>query len=130
MMNKTRCKRNNFGIMGTSGAGEDLNSTQMGGSQLKQLKAAISTSGVSQTQQNSRKRKRGGNDGAVLEHRDKRVEKLREIHEKFNPFDIKVEKVKHEVGGRKLKGTMGKPGASKQAGIEQVRLHLFLEYLI
>lgn len=103
----------------------------MGGSQLKQLKVAISTSGVSQTQSNSRKRKRGRNDGAgkgaVLEHSDKRVEKLREIHEKFNPFDVKVEKVKREVGGRKMKGTMGKPGASKQAGIEQVRLHFFLE---
>jgi nucleolar protein 14 len=101
----------------------------MGGSQLKQLKAAISTSGVSQTQSNPRKRKRGRDDGAGrgagLEHRDKRVEKLREIHEKFNPFDIKVEKVKREVGGRKLKGTVGKPGASKQAGIEQVRVHLF-----
>jgi nucleolar protein 14 len=99
----------------------------MGGSQLKQLKAAISTSGVSQTQSNSRKRKRGWDDGAsrgaVLEHRDRRVEKLREIHEKFNSFDTKVEKVKREVGGRKLKGTMGKPGASKQAGIEQVRVH-------
>jgi nucleolar protein 14 len=105
----------------------------MGGSQLKQLKAAISTSGVSQTQPNSRKRKRGRDDGvgrgAVLEHRDKRVEKLREIHEKFNPFDIKVEKLKREVGGRKLKGTVGKPGASKQAGIEQVRIHIFLSLL-
>ena len=100
--------------------------TIMGGSQLKQLKAAISTSGVSNSQGNSRKRKRGDGQGttrgAVLEHRDKRAEKLREIHEKFNAFDIKVEKVKHEVGGRKIKGTMGKPGASKQAGLEQVSI--------
>jgi nucleolar protein 14 len=106
----------------------------MGGSQLKQLKAAISTSGISNQQSNSRKRKRGASDsagkGAVLEHRDKRVEKLREIHEKFNPFDVKVERVKHDVGGRKMKGTMGKPGASKQAGIEQVRRSFLLGYTI
>ena len=102
----------------------------MGGSQLKQLKAAIVTSGISQHPSNSRKRKRGdnggaGRGGAVVEHRDKRVEKLREIHEKFNPFDVKVQKVKHDVVGRKMKGIMGKPSASKQAGIEQARASSF-----
>ena len=92
----------------------------MGGSQLKQLKAAISNAGLSQHSQpssNSRKRKRGG---AILEHREKRVAKLNEIHDQFNQFDVKVTKLKHDVGGRKLKGVVGKPTASKQAGIEQV----------
>jgi nucleolar protein 14 len=99
----------------------------MGGSQLKQLKTAISTSGLSNQSAPSRKRKRGSSaGGAVLEHRDKRTEKLKEIHEKFNPFDVKVEKLKHDVGGRKIKGVMGKPSASKQAGIEQVWLCLNL----
>jgi nucleolar protein 14 len=97
----------------------------MGGSQLKQLKTAISTSGLSNQSTPSRKRKRGSSaGGAVLEHRDKRTEKLKEIHEKFNAFDVKVEKLKHDVGGRKIKGIMGKPSASKQAGIEQVWLYL------
>lgn len=92
----------------------------MGGSQLKQLKAAISTSGVTISGAGSRKRKRGSSDGgAVSTHRDKRAEKLKEIHQKFNTFDIKVEKLKHDVGGRKIKGILGRPGASKQAGIEQ-----------
>lgn len=96
----------------------------MGSSQLKQLKAAISTSGLSNSSSGSRKRKRQNTaEGpAALEHRDKRTEKLKEIHEKFNPFDVKVEKLKHDVGGRKIKGTVGKPSASKQAGIEQVWL--------
>jgi nucleolar protein 14 len=102
-----------------------LNSTKtlgisMGGSQLKQLKAAISGAGItrqSQPSSNSKKRKRGG---AILEHREKRVAKLKAIHEQFNQFDVKVTKLKHEVGGRKLKGVVGKPTASKQAGIEQV----------
>jgi len=51
----------------------------------------------------------------VLEHRDKRTEKLEKIHEKFNSFDVKVEKPKHDVGGRKIKGVMGKPSVSRQA---------------
>ena len=46
--------------------------------------------------------------------------KLNEIHDQFNQFDVKVTKLKHDVGGRKLKGVVGKPTAAKQAGIEQV----------
>ncbi|KAG8800954.1 nucleolar complex protein 14, partial [Serendipita sp. 399] len=63
-----------------------------------------------------------------VDHRDKRAEKLRELHEKFNPFDVKVEKLKHDVGGRKIKGTLGRPGLSKQAGIEQRKKTLLVEY--
>jgi nucleolar protein 14 len=101
----------------------------MGGSQLKQLKAAISSSGINQKPSNSKKRKRGAHSegDAVLEHREKRTEKLKAIHEKFNPFDIKVEKLKHDVGGRKVKGVMGKPSLSKQAGLEQVSIEPHLE---
>ncbi|PVF95514.1 Nop14-like protein [Serendipita vermifera] len=102
----------------------------MGGSQLKQLKAAISSSGVNQSPSNPRKRKRGTSfdSGAVLEHREKRAEKLKAIHEKFNPFDIKVEKLKHDVGGRKIKGVVGKPSLSKQAGLDQRKKTLLVEY--
>jgi nucleolar protein 14 len=98
----------------------------MGGSQLKQLKAAINTSGLQDSR--GKKRKRGGyqngnapGSGSILEHRDKRAQKLDEIQKKFNTFDIKVEKLKNDVGGRKLKGTMGRPGVSKQVAIERVR---------
>jgi hypothetical protein len=44
------------------------------------------------------------------------------FQEKLNAFDTKVTKLKHHVGGRKLKGVVGKPAQSKQHGIEQVRL--------
>lgn len=91
----------------------------MGGSQLKQLKAAVNNSGVLESR--GKKRKRGKQSGAVLEHRDKRAEKLNAIQKKFNVFDIKVEKLKHDVGGRKIKGTMGRPGVSKQVAIERVQ---------
>ena len=53
--------------------------------------------------------------------KEKKAVKLKEIHQKMNPFDIKVTKVKHDVGGRKIIGTVGRPAQSKQAGMEQVR---------
>jgi len=87
------------------------------GSQLTQLKSEISHSGLFTQPQNPKKRKR-----AVAEEKikEKRASKLLEIHEKLNPFDVKVTKLKHNVGGRKLKGISGRPAQSKQAGLEQV----------
>jgi nucleolar protein 14 len=87
------------------------------GSQLTQLKSALSKAGVTGNQQNGKKRKRSG---AVEKDKDKKAAKLQEIHQRLNPFDLKVTKLKHDIGGRKLKGTTGKPAQSKQAGIEQV----------
>jgi nucleolar protein 14 len=87
------------------------------GSQLSQLKSALSQAGLSRQPQPGRKRKRAQN-----EERDnaKRAARLHEIQQKLNPFDIKVTKLKHDVGGRKLKGVSGKPAQSKQAGIDAV----------
>jgi hypothetical protein len=39
----------------------------------------------------------------------------------MNPFDVRVTKAKHDVGGRKIKGAVGRPARSKLAGIQQVR---------
>lgn len=88
------------------------------GSQLSQMKAALNQAGLSRPQQNGKKRKR-----AAPEERDKekKAAKLKEIQQKVNPFDVKVTKLKHDVGGRKIVGTVGRPAQSKQAGIEQVR---------
>ena len=87
------------------------------GSQLSQLKSALSQAGLSKQPQNGKKRKR-----SVLDEKEKerKSAKLREIQQKMNPFDVKVTKVKHDVGGRKIIGTTGRPAQSKQAGIEQV----------
>ena len=85
------------------------------GSQLTQLKTALSQAGVTSR---SKKRKR-----SVTSERDnekKRAAQLDEIQRRLNPFDVKVTKLKHDVVGRKLKGITGKPARSKQAGIEQV----------
>lgn len=67
---------------------------------------------------NSKKRKR-----AVSTEKDeeKKAAKIDEIQRRLNPFDVKVTKLKHDVGGRRLKGITGCPAQSKQAGLEQVR---------
>lgn len=89
------------------------------GSQLLQLKSALSHAGITgQSQQNGKKRKRAR---PLDQDKDKKAAKLNEIHQKLNPFDVKVTKLKHTVGGRKLKGITGRPAQSKQAGIEHVR---------
>ncbi|KAJ7265453.1 nucleolar protein 14 [Mycena haematopus] len=95
------------------------------GSQLSQLKSALSQAGVTGHQQNGKKRKRIS---SQEKDKEKRAAKLEEIHQKLNPFDTKVTKLKHEVGGRKLKGVTGKPSKSKQAGLDQRKKTLLTEY--
>jgi nucleolar protein 14 len=96
-----------------------------GGSQLSQLKSALSQAGLSRQSQpkpggnNSKKRKRG--EANVTEaDKQKKKAKLQAIHQKLNPFDVQVTKLKHDIPGQKVKGVKGRPGLSKQAGIEQV----------
>lgn len=95
------------------------------GSQLSQLKAALHQAGLSRPQQNGKKRKRTAPDER---DKEKKAAQLKEINEKLNPFDIKVTKLKHDVGGRKIAGTVGRPAQSKQAGIEQVRRAMICVY--
>jgi nucleolar protein 14 len=89
-----------------------------GGSQLVQLKAALSNAGVTRQPNPSKKRKRS--QSSQQPNKDKKAAKLQEIHERLNPFDVKVTKLKHDVGGRKIKGVSGRPAKSKQTGLEQV----------
>ncbi|KAG6335951.1 hypothetical protein ID866_3140 [Astraeus odoratus] len=87
------------------------------GSQLTQLKAALSQAGLSQKQGGKKKKKVSSR--AAEHDKVKKAAKLREIQQKLNPFDVKVTKLKHDVGGRKIKGVMGRPAQSKQAGMQQ-----------
>jgi hypothetical protein len=80
------------------------------GSQLSQLKSALSQAGITRQEAPNKKRKR--TDPSA---------KLQAIHERLNPFDIKVTKLKHDVGGRKIRGVTGRPAKSKQTGLDQVR---------
>ncbi|KZV76010.1 Nop14-like protein [Peniophora sp. CONT] len=94
------------------------------GSQLSQLKSALSNAGITKPPENKKKRKRAQNEE---KERAKRAERLKDIQSKLNPFDVKVTKLKHDVGGRKLKGITGKPAQSKQAGMEQRKKTLLQE---
>src|SRR4051794_25150114 len=103
----------------------------MPGSQLKKLKASLKNAGVIGQPQKSKKvknRLRKSRDGATT-NSDSRVSRdaaLQSIREEFNPFDIKKNREKYSVaGGRKVKGTQGKPGISKQIGEETVRRSSF-----
>ncbi|KAF5379307.1 hypothetical protein D9757_007666 [Collybiopsis confluens] len=96
------------------------------GSQLSQLKSALSHAGITGNQQNNgKKRKRGQSQD---KDKEKQASKLEDIQRKLNPFDVKVTKLKHDVGGRKLKGVTGKPAQSKMAGLEQRKKTLLKEY--
>ena len=89
------------------------------GSQLTQLKTALHSAGLTQQPQGGKKRKRAA---PTERDKEKKAVKLKDIQQKLNPFDVKVTKLKHDVGGRKIIGTTGRPAQSKQAGIEQVCL--------
>nr|VWO96259.1 Calcium-transporting ATPase (EC [Ganoderma boninense] len=95
------------------------------GSQLKQLKTALHSAGLTPQAQGGKKRKR-----AAPTERDKerKAAKLKDIQQKLNPFDVKVTKLKHDVGGRRIIGTTGRPAQSKQAGIEQRKKTLLKEF--
>ncbi|KAI9447922.1 nucleolar protein 14 [Lactarius indigo] len=95
------------------------------GSQLSQLKSALSQAGLSRQSRPGRKRRRVQNEEKETV---KRAARLRDIQQKLNPFDVKVTKLKHDVGGRKLKGVSGKPAQSKQAGIDLRKKTLLKEF--
>ncbi|TBU33073.1 Nop14-like protein [Dichomitus squalens] len=95
------------------------------GSQLKQLKTALHSAGLAQQPQAGKKRKRAA---PTERDKEKKAARLKEIQQKLNPFDVKVTKLKHDVGGRKIIGTTGRPAQSKQAGIEQRKKTLLKEY--
>lgn len=97
------------------------------GSQLAQLKSALSSAGLSRQSQpgGSKKRKRSSaaaRDPAL--EKAQKAKKLDEINKKLNPFDVKVTKLKHDVGGRRVKGSVGHPAASNQEGLEKVSLRI------
>ncbi|TFK94236.1 Nop14-like protein [Polyporus arcularius HHB13444] len=95
------------------------------GSQLKQLKSALQDAGLAQQPQAGKKRKRAA---PTERDKEKKAARMKEIQQKLNPFDVKVTKVKHDVGGRKITGTTGRPAQSKQAGIEQRKKTLLKEF--
>lgn len=92
-----------------------------GGSALKRLKASLRAAGIVGQQSKASRSKKDRKRGIPIEAGKNDVnEKLKLIREEFNPFEIKVNRSKFNVVGRKVKGAQGKPTLSKQIGEENV----------
>lgn len=107
----------------------------MPASQLSQLKAALTTAGLDRRSPSKKDKRAFKKGGARETDRAKTLQRLEDIRRGLNKFDERETKVctessrenelselqlKHDVGGRILKGFKGRPSASKQAGLEQV----------
>ncbi|WVR05233.1 hypothetical protein IAU60_002245 [Kwoniella sp. DSM 27419] len=100
----------------------------MAPSQLAQLKTALSSAGLNKKNFSKKEKKAFKKGGARETDRAKKLDKLEEIRRNLNKFDERETKLKHDVGGRNLKGVIGRPSASKQAGLEQRRKSLLPEH--
>lgn len=76
-------------------------------SQLKRLKSALRDSGVAAPAHTKKKEPR--------KNKSDRERDLARIRERFNPYDVKVNKTKFDIGGRRVQGTQGRPQAAASA---------------
>lgn len=83
------------------------------GSVLKRLKSSLKSVGLIGNGITKKSKKRSS------DRRDIK-EKLSELNTKENPFEIKINRKKHEVLGQRIKGSSGKPTISRQKGNENV----------
>lgn len=90
----------------------------MGGSQLKQLKAALKLHGLI-GQPNVKKSKGENKKQSKHYDREERAQVLSKIREQFNPFEVKTNRNKRDITLDDTKVAVGKPGISKQIGEDQ-----------
>ncbi|CDZ98611.1 Nucleolar protein involved in 40S ribosome biogenesis [Phaffia rhodozyma] len=88
------------------------------GSQLTQLKSALTSAGLDRKKQQQIKAK-SNNAGTKRKRGPDDEKKLEKIRKEMNPFEERTMRLKHDIGGRKLKGSSGRPGLSKQTGLEE-----------
>ena len=90
-----------------------------GGSALNRLKNNLKQLGLLNAKV-SKKKKAGKTSSQSPMERESRREKFEKLHSAPNPFELKVNRTKHDVLGRKVKGTIGRPGVSRMRGNEVV----------
>lgn len=96
------------------------------GSQLAQLRSGLREAGV--TAPRSKKGRGGDSDSRVGKYRaEQRRRRLDSLMGSLNAFDEKVTRQKHDVPGRKIKGTQGRPLAAKSDAVQQRRAKLLPE---
>ncbi|KAI8141258.1 nucleolar protein 14 [Fennellomyces sp. T-0311] len=99
-----------------------------GGSALKRLKKSLSAAGVVGQQSKASRSKKNRKRGLPSEAgKNSTAEKLSVIRDEYNPFEIKSNRTKFDVIGRKVKGTGGKPALNKQIGEENRKKTLLME---
>ncbi|KAG5439856.1 hypothetical protein PCANB_000138 [Pneumocystis canis] len=91
-------------------------------SQLKQLKIALKNAGISTGNRRTKKKKKQVD-------QTNRISILEDIRSQFNHYEKKVNKIKYEVSGRKLKGIEGRPGLSRQVGEEKRKKTILVNML-
>ncbi|CAG8519627.1 9906_t:CDS:10 [Cetraspora pellucida] len=99
-----------------------------GGSALKRLKSTLKEAEVighgSRSSMSKKQRRKGKPKGDNKNHVNG---KLGFLKDHINPFELKVTKTKHNVIGKKVKGTQGRPGLKRQMGIEKRKKTLLFE---
>ena len=54
-----------------------------------------------------------------MRHQEKRVTKLNEIHEQYSKLDVRITKLRHDIGDWREKGIVRKSAVFKHARVEQ-----------
>ncbi|KAI8065864.1 nucleolar protein 14 [Gongronella butleri] len=99
-----------------------------GGSALKRLRASLSTAGVLGQQSKASRSKKDRKKGKPSEvGKNDYQAKLDLIRAEFNQYEIKTNRPKFDVIGRKVKGSAGRPTMSKQIGEENRKKTLLVE---
>ena len=101
----------------------------MAPSQLKRLKSSLRENGIVGPQKSKKQKKQAIKNGSFKEGRIQRNAALQHIRDQFNPFEIKAPArdkyqfaINRPVGGRVVKGVVGRPGVTKGLGEEKVWL--------
>ena len=92
-----------------------------GGSTLKKLRANLKDAGLL-----TRPSKKG--DKKKINTAESRLEKLKKVNDRVNPFELKFNREKHDVLNRKRKGTEGKPAESRLRGHENRKKTILTEF--
>ncbi|WFC96697.1 nucleolar complex protein 14 [Malassezia brasiliensis] len=100
--------------------------SKKGGSQLAQLRSGLRDAGVT-TSKPKKGRKEDRDDRVGQYRREQRKKRLDALMSSLNAFDERTARAKNDVLGRKVKGTTGRPGASKSEAIQLRREKLLPE---
>ncbi|KAI3633156.1 hypothetical protein MIR68_008694 [Amoeboaphelidium protococcarum] len=117
-------------MVGSLGNNKQKGSKKGGGSVLKRLKSNLKDLGLIGPQKKSgggsNKGGKSGDGGrdTILTKR----EKLAKLHNRISPFELKVNRQKHQVLNRVVKGSVGKPTISRKKGYENRSKTLLQEY--